>query len=339
MIYCPATVTLELTNACNLRCKHCFSFAGESFADELSYEEIRRVLKELQDMGTMEIDFGGGEPFLRPDLLEVLDATQSLDFEIVLLTNGTLIDDAKASRLSDYSIKHVQISLDGLSNAHERLRGKGTFELAITAMEALRDHGIKFAVRTTATRESLGDLKDLADIAVEKGAYKFGVVRFFPAGRGMAYMDDLMLNAVEMSTLHRTILNIYKIYGHKIEITADPCGSFEGDIFQKLRESGTIMCPCAKTWCLIKPNGVVSPCEIMTFYAGNVRKNKIQTIWENAPIFKLFREFKPELLKGACGTCKHKGVCGGYCRALAILHSGDIYSEDFTCYHVMKKML
>ncbi len=336
MVYYPATVTFELTNACNLRCKHCFSFAGERLEDELSIDEIKKVLGDLQDLGTMEIDFGGGEPLLRPDLLQVLNAAQSLDFEMVILTNGTLLDEATAKKLAEYSIKHVQISLDGLRRAHEDLRGKGTFNPTIRAMKALRNEGIRFAVRTTATKESFRDIKKLADISVKLGAYKFGVIRFFPAGRGMAYKDDLMLNADEMLVLHKTIKNINNIYGHKIDITADPCGFFEGEVFKKLRDNKTIMCPCAKTWCLIKPNGIVSPCEIATFYAGNVRKNEFKKIWENAPIFKLFREFKPELLKGTCNACQHKDVCGGYCRALAILHNGDLYAEDLTCYHTMK---
>ena len=154
---------------------------------------------------------------------------------------------------------------------------------------------------------------------MQLGAYKFGVVRFFPAGRGMAYKEELMLNANEMLNLHRTIKNIYEDYGKKIEITADPCGFFEGEIFKKFRLEGNIMCPCGKTWCIIKPNGIVSPCEIATFYAGNVRKQKFADIWKKAPIFMIFREFDPELLKDTCSSCKHKDVCGGYCRALAIL--------------------
>ena len=104
MVYYPATVTFELTNACNLRCKHCFSFAGERLEDELSIDEIKKVLGDLQNLGTMESDVGGGEPLLRPDLLQVLNAAQSLDFEMVILTNGTLLDEATAKKLAEYSV-------------------------------------------------------------------------------------------------------------------------------------------------------------------------------------------------------------------------------------------
>ena len=84
----------------------------------------------------------------------------------------------------------------------------------------------------------------------------------------MAYKDDLMLNADEMLVLHKTIKNINNIYGHKIDITADPCGFFEGEVFKKLRDNKTIMCPCAKTMVPYQTNGIVRPCEIANFMQG-----------------------------------------------------------------------
>lgn len=339
MDFYPTIVTLELTNECNLRCKHCYAYAGERLENELTYEEIKRLLRALHDAGTMEIELSGGEPLLRPDLMKIINAAQSLDFEITLITNGILIKKETAKKLSDFSIKHVQISLDGLKEAHEYIRGKGTFESTVRAIKELRDEDIKVAVRTTATKKSLNDINGIVDLAVQLGVYRFGFFRFFPAGRGMAYKEELMLNANEMLNLHRTIKNIYEDYGNKIEIIADPCGFFEGEGFKKLSKKRNMLCPCpgGKTWCLIKSNGIVSSCDVITTYAGNVREQKFGDIWEKAPIFKVFREFDPELLKGTCSSCKHKNVCSGYCRALAFLYTGDFYSEDPTCYHVLKQ--
>ena len=147
MDFYPTIVTLELTNECNLRCKHCYSFLGEKLENELTYEEIKRLLRELHDLGTMEIELGGGEPLLRPDLMKIINATQSSDFEITLITNGILIKKETPKKLSNFSIKHVQISLDGLKEAHEYIRGKGTFESAIRAIKELRDEDIKVAVK------------------------------------------------------------------------------------------------------------------------------------------------------------------------------------------------
>jgi len=337
MDFNPAVVTLELTNACNLRCKHCYGNAGEYLENELEYEEIKKILKDLHDAGTMEIELSGGEPLLRHDFIKILEAAQFFDFGIKIISNGTLINKKIAKDLSNFAIDHVQLSLEGLNESHEYLRGNGTFGSTITAINALRDEGMNVALRTTATKKSLDDVNGIVELAVELGAYKFGVVRFFPAGRGMSYKDELMLNANDMLHLHEIIKDIYRNYADKIDITADPCGFFSQEISDKFKRESTTMCPCGKTWCLIRPNGIVSPCEIMTIYAGNVRKQNFQEIWESSPAFKLFREFRPEFLKGTCNSCHHKDVCGGYCRALAILYTGDMYAEDFTCYHVLNK--
>ncbi len=119
-------------------------------------------------------------------------------------------------------------------------------------------------------------------------------------------------------------------------MSTDPCGFFDEELIRRLRHSRSTLCPCGKTWCVVKPDGIVSPCEILNFYAGDVRRQKFSNIWENAQTFKMFREFNPKKLKGTCSSCKFRDVCGGYCRVLAVLHTGDFYSEDFTCYHVQK---
>ncbi|NSW84310.1 MAG: radical SAM protein [Syntrophothermus sp.] len=332
----PLVVTIELTNECNLKCRHCYASAGEKLDNELSLDEIKQLLGELSQLGTMEVEFSGGEPLLRPDLFEIIEYAEGLDFSVVLITNGTLVDREVASTLGSLGLKHVQVSLDGLKENHDYLRGDGTYEAVLESVRLLAEEGVSVAVRTTVNRRNVGELEKIADLAVGMGASKLGFVRFFPAGRGMGYKEDLMLDAEGMRSFRLTGKKIKEKYRDKIEISADPCGFLEEEIFQQYLQEESILCPCGKTWCLVKPDGTVSPCEIMTFNAGNVRKQRFETIWEGAPIMKAFREFNPELLKGVCSTCRYKKVCAGYCRALAVLHTGDFYAEDFTCYHVLK---
>ncbi|MCL6611750.1 MAG: radical SAM protein [Peptococcaceae bacterium] len=336
-IYLPLTVTLELTNQCNLRCRHCYAGCGEKLRNELTLPETGCLLDELSRLGTVELELSGGEPLLRPDLFEIIGRAKDLNFSITLITNGTLLDREKAKRLGGFDLKHVQISLDGLKENHESLRGWGTYAETIKAIEILSREGVKVAVRTTVNKRNVKEIEEVADLAVRMGACKLGMVRFFPAGRGMACKDELMLDAGEVFLFHQSIQRVKEKYAGEIEISADPCGFLEDEIFLRYLREENILCPCGKTWCLIKADGVVSPCEMMVFYAGDARRQKIAEIWEKAPIMKKFREFDPAMLKGACGTCKYKKVCAGYCRALAVLHTGDFYAEDFTCYHVLKK--
>ncbi|MGQ9532397.1 MAG: radical SAM protein [Desulfotomaculales bacterium] len=334
-IYVPLVVTLEVTNQCNLRCRHCYAGAGERLPGELTLAEITGLLDELSRLGTVEVEFSGGEPLLRPELPDLLGYARSLDFSVVLVTNGTLIGRETARQLAGIGLKHVQVSLDGLKESHEYLRGRGTYERTLRAIEALVLEGVTVAVRTTVTRRNVGELEALADLAVRLGAGKLGLVRFFPAGRGMAYKDELMLRAADIISFHETVRRLRERYGDATEISADPCGLWEEGVFTRHLQEGSILCPCGRTWALVRPDGVVSPCEILVFYAGSVRTQSFAEIWKEAPVMKTFRAFDPDLLKGACGTCGYRKVCAGYCRALAVLHSGDFYAEDFTCYRAL----
>lgn len=336
-IHAPLVVTVELTNQCNLRCRHCYANAGEKLDNELSLDEIKELLGELSRLGTMEVEFSGGEPLLRPDLFEIVAHAKDLDFSVVLITNGTLIDGETAKTLGNLGLKHVQVSLEGLKENHDYLRGEGTYEAAVESIRLLAGENVNVAVRTTVNKRNVKEIEEVADLVVDLGASKLGMVRFFPAGRGMAYGEELMLDAGGMYLFHLTVKEIKEKYRDKIEISTDPCGFLEEEVFRQYLEEGTSLCPCGKAWCLVKADGTVSPCEIMIFNAGNVRGQGFGEIWNNAPVMKSFREFNPEFLKGICSTCKYKKVCAGYCRALAVLHTGDLYAEDFTCYHVLKK--
>lgn len=336
-IYTPLVVTLELTNQCNLRCRHCYASAGEKLENELSLDEIKQLLRELSQAGTVEVEFSGGEPLLRPDLFEIIEYAEGLDFSVVLITNGTLVDRETARTLGSLGLKHVQVSLDGLKENHDYLRGDGTYEAVLESVRLLAGEGVSVAVRTTVTRRNVGELEEVADLAVSMGASKLGFVRFFPAGRGMAYKEELMLDTEEIMLFCRSIERVREKYKDELEISADPCGFFDEDMFKKILRGGSPLCSCGKTWCIIKPNGIVSPCDVITFYGGNVRTQKFREIWEKAPIMKTFRDFNSNLLKGSCNACKHNKVCAGYCRALAVLHTGDFFAEDLTCYRVLAK--
>ena len=123
----------HLTEKCNLHCLHCYQERGP--LAELTFAEIKETLNELSLMledwsdsyglaFQTSINVTGGEPFLRPDLFHILEAMRQRGFDLYLLTNGTLLDRDKARRLSRLPVRGVQISLEGLEETHEALRGK-----------------------------------------------------------------------------------------------------------------------------------------------------------------------------------------------------------------------
>lgn len=336
-------VTLDVTNACNLKCKHCCSNSGIPLENELDLEKIKNLFKELYDLGTVALELSGrGEPFVRSDFVKILEIANSMDFSIEILTNGTLLDQNKVHVLRDMSIRNIQIPIEGLRDAHEFIRGKGTFDLAITAAKMLKDAGLNVQVRMTVTKKSLNDIEALADLVAGLDVDTFLITEFIPVGRGFGYMNELMLNVEEKRKFQGIFTKIRERYKNKLLVRGGACGYLDGkeDEINKFGAfNRSILCGALRgDWCEILSNGVVTPCDLIQFYAGNVRLQKMSEIWDNSPVFKAFRIFDPEKLEGACGNCKYKVICGG-CRALAFLFHGNFYEEDPTCWRAHKKVL
>jgi len=332
-------VLFYVTNACNMKCRHCHANSGQPLDNELNLDEIKTLFKDLYDMGIVELELTGGEPFVRPDFIRILDMANTMDFSIKLLTNGTLLDPQKVQILSDMSIRFVQIPIEGIKSSHELLRGIGTFEPAIKAVTMLKDAGLNVQVRMTATKKSISDVKVLAESLVAMDVDSFLVTEFIPIGRGLG-LTELLLNNNEKQQLHNTLTSIRKNYGDKLLIRGDAYGYMDGmdDIAKFGTSRRSILCGALRgDWCIIMSNGVVTTCDLIQFYTGNIRLQKMSEIWNSSPIIKAFNNFESDKLKGACGKCNYKVICGG-CRALAFFFYGDFYDEDPMCLKAEKKL-
>src|SRR5437870_5263684 len=134
----PICLTWELTYACNLACSHCLSSSGRRDPRELSTVEARAVIDELERMQVFYVNIGGGEPTIRTDFWELLDYATAHHVGVKFSTNGSRITPAVAERLAANSYVDVQISLDGATaDVNDAVRGPGSYDTAITAMEHL----------------------------------------------------------------------------------------------------------------------------------------------------------------------------------------------------------
>jgi radical SAM protein with 4Fe4S-binding SPASM domain len=290
-------------------------------------------------MGVLEIEITGGEPLLRQDFGKILQAVREMGFVVTLLTNGTLLNEEIVEILSGMDIKFVQIPLEGLQESHEFIRGEGTFERCLDSIKLLKSKNIPVQVRTTVTKRSLSELEDLAKLLAELKVDSFLLAEFIPVGRGMAWEKDLLLNDEEKAVFQETYVRIKEAYP-ELSLRGGPYGYLEGqkDFAGANEFRRSIMCGLLRgDWCQIMPDGTVTPCDLIIFRAGNIRTQSIQEIWNNSPVFKTFREFDLENLKGSCGSCAYKRICGG-CRALAFLFNGDFYAEDPMCIRVKRRV-
>ena len=181
----PICLTWELTYACNLSCVHCLSSSGRRDPDELTTEEAMRVIDEMAAMQIFYVNIGGGEPMIRNDFFELIDHAVARGVGVKFSTNGSRLTPEAAVRLAATDYLDVQISIDGADAAtNDPVRGAGTFDTAIKAMEnlAAADFG-PFKISVVMTRHNIPQLDDFQALADRFGA-QLRLTRLRPSGRG-----------------------------------------------------------------------------------------------------------------------------------------------------------
>ena len=133
---------LQITNKCNLRCRHCY--IGNGGTDELSVKQIKETLKEFEQMQGLKVLITGGEPLLHNKFEEVNEMLPQFSVRKVLFTNGLLLKE----RIKKLNVEEIQVSIDGLEHAHDSLRGKGTFKAAMKAVNLSLDYGFHVSIAT-----------------------------------------------------------------------------------------------------------------------------------------------------------------------------------------------
>ena len=325
--YRPALVSWNLTKKCNLRCPHCYMEAGTRAARELTTDECLRLLDELHGLGTEMLILTGGEPLLRRDIYQIARAASERGIWVVMGTNGVLVNDHVARKMVECGVKGVGISLDALDPArHDAFRGgPDAWKYAVRALDLCRRHGLEVLVQTTVMEENLGEIPALLDFAKARGAWSFNLYFLVQTGRGQA-MTELSPEAT-----HETLSMLVDVQdAYRPMLVRSKCApQFKQIAYLRGRgglESGG--CMAGTSYCRITPEGDVTPCPYMTATAGNVLDRSFTEIWECSPVFADLRD--PARLKGRCGVCEFKTLCGG-CRCRAYAATGDYLAEDPAC--------
>lgn len=324
-------VGIALTNECNLNCIHCSNDSREPLPNELTTQEVFNIVDELAEIGTMIIGYTGGEPFCRDDLFEILRYTEQRGMRIILTTNGTMIQHREAKMLKDLGVMLVRVSIDGArEGSHDKFRGvPGTFKRATNAVRELVDAGVRTTVLTTVSHFNLREIADIMDLSVELRADVFGTTLFIPLGRGER-VKELMLNPYEVRDLYTMLHSKKKELQGKINIKVDAPLTFLID--EQHISDVTRMCQ-AGIWSLeITPDGYAQPCYIFrNIKVENVRERSVQEIWLESEIFNKVRD--RSLLTGKCKRCKYLNTCGGGCRGMAYMLTGNRFAPDPLCWY------
>ena len=324
-------VSWNTTNACNMYCAHCYRDAGCQAKEELSTAEAKKLLREIAKAGFKIMIFSGGEPLMRPDIIELVKYASDLHLLPVFGTNGTLITLDMARKLKAAGAKGMGISLDSLDKAkHDKFRSfLGGWDGAVQGMKNCREVGLPFQIHTTVMDWNQQELEAMTDFAVEIGAKAHHFFFLVPTGRA-ATIEEESLRAEQYEDVLTRIMKKQQEVSIELKPTCAPQ-------FLRIADQLGVKsrfhrgCLAGLSYCIISPKGKVQPCAYLNMELGDVRKTPFDEIWAKNEVLQKLRTLD---YSGGCGVCEYKGVCGG-CRARAAYYHNDDYmaEEPWCLYH------
>jgi radical SAM protein with 4Fe4S-binding SPASM domain len=352
-------VVWNATRACNLRCLHCYLDAerqgrqpdeGRASEEELTTGEAKRMLDDLARFGVPVILFSGGEPLLRPDLMELGEYAIERGLRAVISTNGTLLNPALAKRIKEAGFSYVGVSLDGTEETNDRFRGeRGAFAAALRGIRNCREAGLRTGLRLTLNRRNFTDLPAIFDLLVEERLPRACFYHLVYAGRGAKLREEDLTHeqsreAIELiferaRAYHRgkvdlEVLTVDNhadgVYLYQTVGREDPARANE--VGELLRWNGGNSSGVGIG--AVGPRGEVHADQFWQHYSfGNVRRRPFSEIWRDTSdeIMRGLKDRKP-LLKGRCGACRHLDLCNGNLRVRAEAVYGDVWQQDPACY-------
>lgn len=346
-LHAPFLVVWNYTKACNLRCAHCYAEAGKFAPDELTTEERKKVVDQVYDAGVVALSFSGGEPLVCKDLLEVAEYASKKGLYISLATNGTLITKDVAKKLRESGVRYVEVSLDGPPEVHNAIRGMDCFEKTVEGLRnCLETEGIMTCIAMTVMKTNKEYIPYMVEFAKEIGVDRFIAFNFIPTGSGKGAID-LDLSAMEREEILRFLygklvedksLEIFCTAPEYARVALEAIREEKGDVVSPTHFAATKLegravalasfiggCGAGRLYCSIEHNGDIQPCVFMPIRVGNVLKDGLLNVWHNSEVLEQLRD--REQLKGTCGSCEYKYVCGG-CRARAYAYFGDYLASE-----------
>lgn len=354
----PLFVVWNVTQACNLTCRHCYQDAQHKpLAAELSTAEKLALIDQFAEEMVPFIAFAGGEPLVAKDIWQVFEHCRKRGVHVTVATNGTLLSAENCTRLRDLGVKYVEVSLDSPdASQHDTFRGMpGAWQRSVQGIRNSVAAGLRTGMATCFTRETAHRADEMVQFAIELGCKTFAFFNFIPVGRGREMMhEDLTPSQREvlLRVLQRRLaegqINIISTapqfgraciaYGPQEGIFAT--GHAGGGQGRKTMVLARYIggCGAGRCYCCVQPDGAITPCVyIPTPVVGHVREKAFREIWDN----ELFAVLSDREDRGDhCGVCDYRNYCGG-CRARAWAYTQDMTAGDPGClynHHVWEEL-
>jgi len=318
--FVPVHVVWELTLACNLKCSHCGSRAGKRRPNELTTDEALEVVESLGRLGTRELTIIGGEAYLRRDWTDVITAAAGHGMYVAMQTGARALTPRRLQAGIDAGLGGLGVSLDGLAESHDRIRGvAGSFDFGLATLRRAKAAGLRTSANTQIGPQTMGELPQLLEhlIDVEIGQWQLQLT--VAMGNAVDH-PELLLQPYQLLELMPVLAQLYHRarQGGVLVMPGNNIGYFgpyeylwrsDGD--QRGHYSG---CSAGHTVIGLEADGTVKGCPSLPtvgYAGGNIRDTTLEAIWRGAAQGSALRP--ADDLWGFCASCYYAEVCRGGC--------------------------
>lgn len=336
----PIYAVWEITLRCDLACRHCGSRAGHARSDELSTAECLDLVEQMASLGVLEVTLIGGEAYLRDDFAEIVRALARHRITVSMTSGGRGITPELARSCKEAGMDSVSISLDGLRETHDRLRGvKGSFDSALEAMRNLRAAGVPVSCNSQINRLSLPDLPGVLELIAEHGGHGWQLAMTVPMGRAVDE-PEVLFQPYEL-------LEVFPVLGALAERSKELgvrlwpgnnvgyFGPYEGLLRGALPRGHGTGCGAGRVVLGIEADGAIKGCPSLPTEAwtgGNIRDNRLQDIWERSAPLRYTRDRTVDDLWGYCRSCYYADECRAGCTWTSFVFFGRAGNNPY-CHH------
>lgn len=342
-------VPWRCTFECENNCVHCSSAGKPAADDEVDTHSAMKIVDEVYDFGASFFGITGGQPFLRKDLFEVLDYATKKGLSTSIITDGRLLDEEAFQKIVKNQTK-ISVSIDGGKKTNDVIRGKGAYDAAFAAIKKFsKEKLLNCLVYTFAKVGEVNNVNELDMRHVLDLAKKYDARWVVFHGMIPYSKDKNSLKADPTPQQYEWVCN--KLYDLTQEYKGTPGINIYLPFYARVAKQRGM--PDFDNWynsfflgrCFfgkfmsVAENGDAIPCSYNDFYRlGNVKDKSLKQIWVDMQSSEFFNNVKDKSkLKGKCGVCEFKEICGG-CRSSALFYTGDILGSDPRCVYIPKAL-
>jgi AdoMet-dependent heme synthase len=293
----PLGAQLDVTYRCNERCVHCY--LDHEDHGEMTTAEMKDILDQLADAGTLFLTLSGGEVFMRMDFFEIIRYARELSFCIKIKTNAFMIREKEADLIRDMDVSSVQVSIySHRPEVHDAITLlPRSLERSVKGIRLMQQRGVKVIIANVLMRQNIADYEGVRQLAKSLGVESTIDPTITPKMDGDRSLLSLGIGGKEL----RDVMHNADLVGNVDDFCATPPPVGDEDLDQ-------VPCSASHTYCYISPYGDVFPCVQFPLPTGNVRQQKFLDIWRYSPQMNDVRSIRPRELP-VCSTCSHIGTC------------------------------